>query len=142
MKNFKQWQNEKKYFELNLNPNAAPIKTSVPSSIQRGATSPVVSTTPSPAPAQNTNTTPNTNQDEVAENDPTYLAMVQGLSGNLGAFTTKLIKALKGKNPQIVMSVQAAINNAVNDLLGEKGASFANRANRATIVGARQNLQN
>lgn len=142
MKNFKQWKNEKQYFELNLNPNAAPIKTSVPSGVQRGAASPVVPSNSTIAATQGTNIKPNTNQEEVTDNDPTYMAMVQGLNGNLQSFTTKLIKALKGKNPQVVMSVQSAVNNAVNDLLGEKGASFANRANRATIIGARQNLQN
>lgn len=142
MKNFTQWKNQKKYFEINSNPNAAPIKTGVPDAIQRGATSPVVPTAATNNSMANQNTATNTNQAEVPDNDPTYLAMTQGLSGNLEAFTTKLIKALKGKNPQIVMSVQAAINNAVNDLLGQKGASFANKANRATIIGARQNLQN
>lgn len=130
MKNYKQWENEKQYFELSQNPNAVPMPTQATTNpVARGATSPVVPSTP-------------TVGANTQDNDPTYMALVQGLSGNLEAFTSKLIKALKGKNPQVVMAVQSAVNNAVNGILGEKGASFANRANKATIIGARQNLQN
>jgi hypothetical protein len=133
LKNYKQWENQQQYFELTQNPNTMPTQQQATSNpVARGASSPV-------APSASLNSSGVANPQD---NDPTYMALVQGLNGNLETFVSKLIKALNGKNPQILMAVQAAVNNAVNGTLGEKGASFANRANRTTIVNARQNLQN
>lgn len=143
MKTFKEWKNEKQYFELSQNPSAPPIPKPINTNpIQRGATSPIV-----PAQVQGASTSPaksgesNGAVNDVLDADPTYNAMVQELNGNVQQFTTKLIKALKGKTPQIVMAVQAAVNQAVNEILRDKGASFARRANLGAIQTARANLK-
>ena len=141
MKSFKDWKNKKQYLEFSANPNAQPIvNPNLSSGLMRGSQPSVVPNYPSQV--QNATPPVDGTAQKKTEEDPGYKGLLDGLTGNVQQITDRLLKALKTKQPAVIMAVQQAINQAAHEILGDKNASFARRADRSVYRTAQSLMRN